>query len=122
MKVNLVRTWQQKAARAKSISVNHCCQLIGLSPSSYYAITGRQASPPKIDALPLALKAAFMDSGQTYGSRRLLRVLNKQGFTVGRYRVRSMMKASALIPVWKRKFVRTTDSRHTGRIAPNLLH
>jgi transposase InsO family protein len=122
MKVNLVQVWQQKAARAKSIPVNHCCQLIGLSPSSYYAITGRQASPPKIDALPLALKVAFMDSGQTYGSRRLLRVLNKQGFTVGRYRVRSMMKASALIPVWKRKFVRTTDSRHTGRIAPNLLH
>ena len=85
MKVNLVQVWQQKAARTKSISVNHCCQLIGLSPSSYYAITGRQASPPKIDALPLALKAAFMDSGQTYGSRRLLRVLNKQGFTVGRF-------------------------------------
>ena len=49
-------------------------------------------------------------------------MLNKQGFTVGRCRVRSMMKASALNPVWKRKFVRTTDSLHTGRIAPNLLH
>ena len=122
MKVKLVQVWQQRATRAKSIPVSHCCQLIGLSPSSYYAITGQQALPPKVDALPLALKAAFIASGQTYGSRRLLRVLNKQGFTVGRYRVRSMMKASALNPVWKRKFVRTTDSRHTGRIAPNWLH
>ena len=112
----------KKATRTKSMPVSHCCQLIGLSPSSYYAITGQQALPPKVDALPLALKAAFIASGQTYGSRRLVRVLNKQGFTVGRYRVRSMMKASALNPVWKRRFVRTTDSRHTGRIAPNLLH
>jgi putative transposase len=47
--------------------------------------------------------------------------MNNQGFTVGRYRVRSMMKAAQLMPVWKRKYVRTRDSKHTGRIAPNLL-
>ena len=62
-----------------------------------------------------------MASGQTYGSRRLVRVLHNQGDMIGRYRVRSMMKSAQLVRVWKRKFVRTTDSRHAGRIAPNLL-
>ena len=121
MKVKLVQVWQQKAATAKSTSINRCCKLIDLQPSSYYAITGHLALPPKMDHTQIALKAAFMASGQTYGSRRLMRTLNNQGLAVGRYRVRSLMKAAQLVPVWKRKFVRTTDSKHTGRIAPNLL-
>ena len=121
MKVKLVTTWQQKATLAKSTSISRCCNLIDLQPSSYYAITSQQALPPKVDHTQIALKAAFIASGQTYGSRRLVRVLNRQGFNVGRYRVRSIMKVAQLVPVWKRKFVRTTDSKHTGRIAPNLL-
>jgi transposase InsO family protein len=121
MKAKLVQVWQQKAVHTKPIPINRCCALIGLNPSSYYTITGRFALPPKVNQAQLALKAAFMDSGQSYGSRRLVRVLNRQGFNVGRYRVRSMMKAAQLVPVWKRRFVRTTDSKHTGRIAPNLL-
>lgn len=121
MKVKLVQVWQQKAIPHQSASISRCCKLIDLPSSSYYAITMQQALPPKVDHMQLALKAAFIASGQTYGSRRLMRALNKQAFTVGRYRVRSMMKAARLTPVWKRKFVRTTDSCHTGRIAPNLL-
>ena len=121
MKVQLVKVWQQKAVSAKSTTISRCCKLIDLQPSSYYAITVRQALPPKVDNTQIALQAAFMASGQSYGSRRLMRALNRQGFNVGRYRVRTMMKVAQLVPVWKRKFVRTTDSKHTGRIAPNLL-
>lgn len=66
-------------------------------------MTVQQALPPKVDNTQIALQAAFMASGQTYGSRRLMRVLNQQGFTVGRY------------------LVRTTDSKHSERIAPHLL-
>ena len=121
MKVKLVQVWQQKAALTKSTTISRCCKLIDLQPSSYYAIMVQLALPPRVDNAQIALQAAFMTSGQTYGSRRLVSVLNRQGFNAGRYRVRSMMKVAQLVPVWKRKFVRTTDSRHTGRIAPNLL-
>ena len=99
----MVQVWQQKAVSAKSTPISRCCKLIDLQVSSYYAITVRQALPPKIDTTRVALKVAFMASGQTYGSRRLVRTLNNQGDVIGRYRVR------------------TTDSKHTGRIAPNLL-
>lgn len=105
----------------KTTAIRRCCQLVGLNPSRYYAIKKQLASPPKVDALQPALKAAFAESGQTYGSRRLVQVIRKQGFVIGRYRVRRMMKAAMLIPVWNRRFVRTTNSRHAGRIAPNLL-
>ena len=121
MKVKLVQVWQQKAVSAKSTPISRCGKLIDLQPSSYYAITVRQALLSKVNNTQIALKAAFMASGQTYGSRRLVQVLNNQGDVIGRYRVRTMMKAAQLVPVWKRRFVRTTDSKHTGRIAPNLL-
>lgn len=52
---------------------------------------------------------------------RLVQAMRKQGFVIDRYRVRYMMKAAMLIPVCKRKFVRTTNSRHAGRLAPNWL-
>ena len=81
----------------------------------------RQALPVVIKPEKIALKASLMASGQTYGSRRLVQAMRHQGFIICRYRVRTLMKSAQLAPVWKRKFVRTTDSKHTGRIAPNLL-
>ena len=126
MQVNLVSTWQQKASHVsavnnKAYSTHRYCKLIGLNTSSYYAIKARQALPVTIKPEQIALKATFMASGQTYGSRRLVKAMRHRGLIIGRYRVRRLMKSAHLIPVWKRKFVRTTDSKHTGRIAPNLV-
>ena len=121
MKVKLVQVWQQKAVSAKSTPISRCGKLIDLQPSSYYAITVRQALLSKVNNTQIALKAAFMASGQAYGSRRLVQVLTNQGDVIGRYRVRTMMRVAQLVSVWKRKFVHTTDSKHTGRIAPYLL-
>ena len=125
MKVNMVSTWQQKAPHIsavnnKTYATHRYCKLTGLNTSSYYAIKARQALPVVITPEQIALKATFMASGQTYGSRRLVKAMRHRGLIIGRYRVRSLMKSAHLIPVWKRKFIRTTDSKHTGRIAPNL--
>ena len=67
-------------------------------------------------AASVHLKAAFAASGRTYGSRRLRAALDMSGVTMGRHRVRSLMRANGLHPVWKRKFMHTTDSKHTRRI------
>jgi len=67
------------------------------------------------------LKAAFAASGRTYGNRRLCAALQSQGLTIGRYRVRSLMRANQLRSVWRRKFIHTTDSRHTLPVSGNVL-
>lgn len=67
------------------------------------------------------LRAAFADSGRTYGSRRLKQVLRQQGLRFGRHKIRSLMRRCQLKPVWKRKFVHTTDSRHGLPVAENIL-
>jgi putative transposase len=68
------------------------------------------------------MQAAFEASGRCYGSRRMVDALAKQDIHVGRYRVRRLTHENALKPVWKRKFVHTTDSRHDLPVFDNVLN
>jgi putative transposase len=43
------------------------------------------------------------------------------GIAIGRYRILSLMKKHGLRSVWKRKFVNTTDSRHSLPVSPTVL-
>lgn len=101
--------------------ISRLCDLFGVSRSGYYAARQRNSQPPKICLLTVHAKAAFMASGRTYGSRRMETTLKAQGFKAGRTRMRNLMKKHQLYPVWKRKFVHTTDSKHELPIAPNVL-
>jgi putative transposase len=55
-----------------------------------------------------------------YGSRRVTAELRAQGQLVNRKRVVRLMRADNLLCLRKRRFVCTTDSRHTYSIYPNL--
>lgn len=105
----------------KANTVAPLCRLLGVSRSGYYAARRRARQPFKVCPVTVQLKAAFTTSGQSYGSRRLRAVLAHQGVNLGRYRVRTLMRQNSLRPVWKRKFVHTTDSRHTLPVAANIL-
>ncbi|MDT4785847.1 IS3 family transposase ISKpn18 [compost metagenome] len=50
-----------------------------------------------------------------------MHALRQQGLRIGRYRVRTLMCEAGLRASWKRKFVSTTDSRHTLPVAANVL-
>ena len=63
-----------------------------------------------------------MASHQSYGSRRLVTAMANAGVRIGRYKVRRLMRQAALKPVWKRKFVHTTDSKHGLPVAANVLN
>ena len=99
--------------------VSHHCRLLGISRSGYYAWRQRASRPPC--ATTPILKAAFAASGQTYGSRRLVADLRQRGVVAGRFLVRRLMHDSDLKPVWRRRFVTTTDSRHDRPVADNHL-
>ena len=47
--------------------------------------------------------------------------LQLQGLAVGRQRARALMRSNGLRARWRRKFVHTTDSRHTLPVAANVL-
>lgn len=93
-----------------------------VSRSGYYAYALRRASPNAHGtALVLPTQVAFECSGGSYGSRRMARELQAQGHAVGRYRVRRLMRAAGVEVRSRRRFRRTTDSRHRHPVAPNRL-
>ena len=111
----LIDQWQQKA------SVAQACRVLSVSRSGYYAARLR-AKTPAICADTTHLKAAFAASGRSYGSRRLVSALQGRQIVIGRYKVRRLMREANLKPVWKRKFVSTTDSKHNLPVAENILN
>ena len=104
----------------KAIPVVQSCRVLGVSRSGFYEAKRRVARPILCNA-SVHVRAAFIDSGQSYGSRRLVAVLRHNGLQIGRYKVRRLMRQSSLKPVWRRKFRYTTNSKHDLPVAPNVL-
>lgn len=109
-------------AEKATTGVAPLCRLLGVSRSGYYAAAARARKPASVCAATVHLKTAFTASGRSYGSRRLQQAMVQEGRPIGRHRVRTLMRINGLRPIWKRKFIHTTDSRHTLPIADNLLN
>lgn len=110
----MIDQWPEKAHLAR------LCRLLGLSRSGVYAARQRQRRSQAC-ALSTPLQSAFLASGGNYGSRRLCAALKAQGLSVGRHRIRRLMKQHGLRARWKRQFTHTTDSRHDLPVAANVL-
>jgi putative transposase len=110
--------------RTKSrFPVHRMCKVLGVSQSGYYAWVGRPASRRSCEngRLLAHMRAAFAASHGTYGSPRMTHDLREEGFAVGRRRVARLMRQNGLVARCKRRFRRTTDSRHDWPVAPNML-
>ena len=105
----------------KAVPVGRLCRVLGVSRSGYYGSRQRAKLAPKACLVSTQLKAEFAASGKIYGSRRLSAVLCAQGLRTGRHRVRRLMREHGLRALWRRKFVRTTDSGHALPVSANVL-
>lgn len=99
------------------------CAVLGVSRGGYYAWASRAESARAADDRVLAaeIQAAHEASRGRYGSPRVHAELRARGRRVGRKRVARLMRGMGLAARRRRRFRRTTDSRHAFPIAPNLL-
>ena len=56
----------------------------------------------------------------TYGYRRVHAELRRHGWTVNHKRILRLMRADNLLCLRRRKFILTTDSKHSLPVYPNL--
>ena len=100
------------------------CRVMQVSTSAYYDWCGRGAE--LIDRTTWQqcqrMKALFVESRESLGSRQMVKQLRKEGFEIGRYRARRLMKKLGLVVKRKKRFVLTTDSKHSLPVAENLLN
>jgi putative transposase len=97
---------------------------MGVSPSGYFAWKKRGCERRRLcrDRVALAhVRERFSLSGETYGAPRVWHDLQEDGIGIGRNRIARLMRENDLKAHQKRRFKKTTDSKHKGRIAPNLL-
>lgn len=100
------------------------CEVLQVSRSGYYDFLTRKERPVNLEHTEKLKKVQeiFKTSYQSYGSRRISEALKLQGFQVGRYQARSLMKEVGIEVKVRKSFVQTTNSTHDFPIAPNILN
>ena len=100
------------------------CRVLAVSKSAYYIWRSRAnaAQSATEQALRQRMQDLFAESNSSLGSRRMVKQLCKEGYQIGRYRVRGLMKELNLVVKQKRKFKVTTNSRHSLPVADNILN
>ena len=100
------------------------CQVLQVSRAGFYAWLARPPSHRAGRSRELAgrVQQVHLESRGTYGSPRVHRELRRCGVVVSEKTVAKVMRAEHLVARRRRRYRATTDSRHTERIAPNLLN
>ena len=95
------------------------CQLSHVSRAGFYRDWRRQQPDEAETEIRDRIQKEALQH-RRYGYRRITSLLQKQGVAVGEGVVRRILRSDNLLAVRKRKFVATTDSKHTHTIHSNL--
>lgn len=110
-------------AERENVPVARACRVLGVSRSGYYQWTQAKPSARSIDdiALVAQIEELFYEHKGRYGAPRIRRAVRRKGARPSKKRVARLMGSLGLHARAPRRFRKTTDSRRTQRIAPNLL-
>lgn len=101
--------------------VRICCRVLEVSTSGYYGFVRRRGKGLKDADMIVRIREVHRRSRYTYGSRRLVAQLRREGVIIGRYRVRRLMRVAGITAMKKRKYRVTTRSNHRYPVSPNLI-
>jgi putative transposase len=98
------------------LSIVRQCELVSIGRSSFY----REATPESAENLVLMrlIDEQFLET-PWYGSRQMARHLRRDGWCVGRHRVRRLMTRMGLAPIYQHPKTSEPHPRH--KICPYLL-
>ena len=119
MKYAFIKSGQSEAPVIKQ------CEWFDISTSGYYDWRARQNKTVKRNerssVIDEAIRIAFEDRKERYGSPRLHADLNESGFPIALNTVAKSMSRQGLVAKAGRKFKATTNSKHNLPVSPNLL-
>ncbi|PSX20489.1 IS3 family transposase [Photobacterium kishitanii] len=99
------------------------CKVLKVSRSAYYDWLARPAKIISENELKLyrTAKRLFKRSRNSLGSRQLAKKLREEGFVIGRYRTRSIMRKLGLVVTQRQAYKVTTKRKHSDSVADNVL-
>ena len=93
------------------LSIVRQCELVGISRSSFY-YEGKGENPLNLQLMRL-VDEQFLETPY-YGSRQMTRFLRRQGYCVGRKRIRRLMRKMGLTPIYQKP--RTSEPHPEHRV------
>jgi transposase InsO family protein len=109
----------------KAYPVTVLCAVMRVSRSGFYDYLNRDTSVNNKGSVEAALinriKEIFAEYRASCGSRRMVKHLRNEGYQIGRYKVRRIMRQLGLIAKTPTRFKLTTDSKHSLPVAANVL-
>ncbi len=110
--------------QATEFPVTVLCRVMGVSSSCFYAWRKRPAKIISADELQLyrRAKALFESNRNSLKRRTLSKKLREEGFQIGRYRTRTIMRKLGLKVQQRVAYKVTTKRKHSDRVADNLLN
>jgi putative transposase len=108
----------------QEFTVREMCRVLKVKRSGYYAyLKCPESFRAQMDVeLKKQIRCIFEANRGLYGSPRIFRVLRAQAVICSRKRVARLMREMGLRVRPRRRYVRTTDSRHGYPITPNRLN
>jgi len=100
------------------------CRILGVKSNNYYIYQKRfstKSEDPTHQEMIGCVKDIAHFSDNTYGERRIQKVLNALGFPVSRYKTAQLMKEANVWVRYKKRYKVTTNSEHNKPIYPNVL-
>ncbi len=100
------------------------CRVMGVGKTSYYDWLKRPGTVITSDTLHLhrRMKWLFEQSRNSLGSREMMKKLREEGFQIGRYRVRNLMRKLGLRVTQRTAYKVTTKRKTSDAVADNLLN
>jgi transposase InsO family protein len=97
---------------------------MSVSRSGYYEWLNRPISnrDKENKKLTKMITEIFIQNRNIYGTRRIVKILAKDGIFISRHRIGKLMAKAGLSCKTKKKFKVTTDSKHNKPVSPNLLN
>ncbi|YCH76280.1 IS3 family transposase [Pseudoalteromonas sp. SCSIO 43210] len=108
----------------KTWPVATMCRILGVKSNNYYSYQKRfstKSEDPTHQEMIDCVKDIAHFSDNTYGERRIQKVLNALGFPVSRYKTAQLMKEANVWVRYKKRYKVTTNSEHNKPIYPNVL-
>lgn len=106
--------------------MSQACRVMGVRRQGYYEWAARRRERPvryrQDEVLTAKIKNIFYESKRLYGARKIQQLLRRDGWNIGRKRVRRLMRQAGLVPITLRRHLTTTDSKHSLAVFPNLLN
>ena len=99
-----------------TLSVVRQCELVSVSRSGFYY---QPAGETPVNLMLMRLIDEQFLQTPWYGSRQMARHLRREGYTVGRKRIRRLMAKMGLVPIYQRP--RTTVPHPDHQVYPYLL-